>query len=84
VRFLVIGAWDASEPRIEVLIEQEQQRTGELIKQGFIQQFLLRADGAGGYMIVSAESAAFAQEQLGTLPFMLNGIMHVELVALRD
>jgi hypothetical protein len=84
MRFLVIGGWDASEPRIQSLIEQEQQRAGELVKQGFIQQFLLRADGAGGYMIASAESAAAALEQLGTLPFMRHGIMHVELVELRD
>jgi hypothetical protein len=84
VRFLVIGAWDPSESRIPMLFEQERQRTGELMKQGFVQQFLLRADGTGGFMIVSADSAAAAHEQLSTLPFMKNGIMRVELIELRD
>jgi hypothetical protein len=35
-------------------------------------------------MIVSADSAAAAHEQLSTLPFMKNGIMRVELIELRD
>jgi hypothetical protein len=84
VKFLVIGTWSPSDPAISRLLTEEHQRTGELIDEGFVQQLLLRADGAGGYMVVSADSEASALEQLNTLPFMKAGVMQIELVALND
>jgi hypothetical protein len=80
MRFLVLGTWNPSDSNISRLLRQEQQRTGELMQEGFVQQLFLRSDGAGGYMVVSADSVAAAQEQLDTLPFMKAGIMQVELV----
>jgi hypothetical protein len=82
MKLLVIGTWSPADPKISHLLAQEQQRTGELVKEGFVQQLLLRADGAGGYMVVSADSAAASREQLHTLPFMQAGVMQIELVEL--
>jgi hypothetical protein len=84
MKFLVIGSWDPGNADIPRLLEEEQHRTGELMRQGVIRELLLRADGAGGYMVVFADSIAVAHEQLRTLPFMRHGIMHVELIELRD
>jgi hypothetical protein len=84
MRFLVIGAWSPSDPKIPGLLTREQQRTSELMDEGFVQQLFLRSDGAGGYMVVSASSAAAVHERLDTLPFMKAGIMQVELVELTD
>jgi muconolactone delta-isomerase len=84
MRFLVIGAWGASDPNIPRLLAEEQHRTGELMQEGFVQELLLRVDGAGGYMVVNADSAAAARQQLDTLPFMKSGIMQVELVELAN
>jgi Muconolactone delta-isomerase len=82
MRFLVLGTWNPSDSNISSLIGQEQQRTGELMQEGFVEQLFLRADGAGGYMVASADSKVAVQEQLDTLPFMKAGIMQVELVEL--
>jgi hypothetical protein len=82
VRFLVLGTWSASDSNIPGLLKEEQLRTSELMQQGVVQQLFLRADGAGGYMVVSADSAATAHEELSTLPFMTAGVMHIELVEL--
>ncbi len=84
MRLLVIGTWSPTDPKVPNLLAQEQQRTGELVKEGFVHQLLLRADGAGGYMLVTADSVAAAREQLSTLPFMTAGIMQLELVELTD
>jgi hypothetical protein len=35
-------------------------------------------------MVLSADSAASANEQVSSLPFMKEGIMHAELVTLND
>jgi muconolactone delta-isomerase len=83
MRFMVLGVWDPASPDIPRLLAQEQARTGELIDDGVVQQLLLRADGAGGYMIVDAESADVAHDRLRTLPFMKAGIMQIELVELK-
>jgi muconolactone delta-isomerase len=84
VKLLAIGTWDPDDADIPRLLKAEQQQTGELMKQGFVQELLLRADGAGGYMVLSAESAASAHQQLSTLPFMKDGIMEIELIELND
>jgi hypothetical protein len=84
MRFMLLGSWDPAHPAIPGLLASEQQRTAELMQEGFVQQLLLRADGAGGYMVLSADSAASATEQLSSLPFMKEGIMRAELVALND
>jgi muconolactone delta-isomerase len=84
MRFMVLGSWDPAHPAIPRLIASEQQRTADLMQEGFVQQLLLRADGAGGYMVVSADSAAAATQRLSTLPFMREGIMQAELIALND
>jgi hypothetical protein len=52
--------------------------------EGIVQQLLLRADGAGGYMVVDAESPEIAHDRLSTLPFMNAGIMQIELVELKQ
>jgi muconolactone delta-isomerase len=83
MRFMVLGAWDPTSPEIPRLLAQEQARTGELMEQGIVQQLVLRADGAGGYMIVDAESPEAVQAHLNTLPFMKAGIMQIELVELK-
>jgi hypothetical protein len=84
VKLLAIGTWDPDDQDIPRLLKAEQQQTGELMKEGFVQELLLRADGAGGYMVLSTESAASAHEQLSTLPFMKDGIMQIELIELND
>jgi hypothetical protein len=84
MRFLVIGKWNPNDPGVPGLLAQEQQRTSELEHEGFVEQLLLRSDGAGGYMVVSAGSAAAASDQLSTLPFMKAGIMEVQLVELTN
>jgi muconolactone delta-isomerase len=84
MRFMVIGSWDPTSPEIPELIAQEKARTDELIDEGVVQQLSLRADGAGGYMLVQAESAGAVREHLGTLPFMNAGIMQIEVVELRS
>jgi len=83
MRFMVLGAWDPMAPEIPRLLASEQARTRELTDEGVIQQLLLRADGAGGYMVVDAESAEVAHDLLSTLPFMKAGIMQIDLVELR-
>jgi hypothetical protein len=83
MRFMVLGAWDPASPELPRLLGLEQARTGELMDAGIVQQLLLRADGAGGYMVVDAESPEFARERLSTLPFMTAGIMRIELVELK-
>jgi muconolactone delta-isomerase len=80
---MVVGVWDPKSSEILRLLPQEQARTGELMHEGVVQQLLLRADGAGGYMVVDAESAEVAHDRLSTLPFMKAGIMQIELVELR-
>jgi muconolactone delta-isomerase len=84
MRFLVIGTWSPNDPNIPRLLAEEQHRTGELIQEGFVQQLLLRADGAGGYMLVSADSEAGAREHLDTLPFMKANVMRIDVVELVD
>jgi hypothetical protein len=84
VKLLMIATWDPGDADIPRLLKAEQQQTGELMKQGFVQELLLRADGAGGYMVLSTESLASAHEQLSTLPFMKDGIMQIELIELND
>jgi muconolactone delta-isomerase len=83
MRFMVLGVWDPASPEIPRLLAQEQARTGELTNEGIVQQLLLRADGAGGYMVVEAELPEVAHERLSTLPFMKAGIMQIELVELK-
>jgi hypothetical protein len=83
MRFLMIGTWDPASPEIPRLLSAEQRRTRELTEGGFVQQLLLRADGSGGYMTLTAESAEAAREQLATLPFMQHALMHIELVELK-
>jgi hypothetical protein len=84
MRFMAIGSWDPASPDLLRLLPEEQVRTGELADEGVVQQLLLRADGAGGYMVVDAESAEAAREHLSTLPFMKAGIMQIELVELKE
>jgi hypothetical protein len=84
MRFMVLGSWDPASPDLLRLLPEEQARTAELIDEGVVQQLLLRADGAGGYMVVEADSAEVARERLGTLPFMKAGIMQIELVELKE
>jgi muconolactone delta-isomerase len=83
MKFMVLGAWDPASPEIRQLLAQEQARTAELMDAGIVQQLLLRADGAGGYLVVDAESPEVAHERLSTLPFMKAGIMQIELVELK-
>jgi hypothetical protein len=83
MRFMVLGVWDPASPEVPRLLVQEQARTGELMDEGIVQLLLLRADGAGGYMVVDAESPEVAQDRLSTLPFMTAGIMQIELVELK-
>jgi muconolactone delta-isomerase len=83
MRFLMIGTWDPDSAEIPRLLSAEQQRTQELTEAGFVQQLLLRADGSGGYMTLTAESAEAAREQLATLPFIQHALMHIELVELK-
>jgi hypothetical protein len=84
VKLLAIGSWDPDASDIPRLLQAEQQRTAELTDAGLVHEVLLRADGAGGYMVLTADSAASAREQLDTLPFRKAGIMQVEFVELRD
>jgi hypothetical protein len=84
MRLMVLGAWDPTSPEIPGLLAQEQARTGELMDDGVVIQLLLRADGAGGYMVVEAESAQAARDHLSTLPFMKAGIMQIEFVELKQ
>jgi muconolactone delta-isomerase len=83
MRFMVLGVWDPASPEIPGLLAAEQARTGELMDEGVVQQLLLRADGAGGYMVVDAESAEVARDRLNTLPFMKAGVMQIELIELK-
>jgi hypothetical protein len=83
MKFMVLGSWDPSSTEIPELIAQERARTDELIGEGVVQQLSLRADGAGGYMLVHGESAAVVREHLSTLPFIKAGIMQFELVELK-
>jgi muconolactone delta-isomerase len=69
-------------PEIPRLLAAEQQRTHELTQEGFVQELLLRADGTGGYMTMTADSAESARDRLATLPFIENELMHIELVPL--
>ncbi len=78
----MIGTWDPSNPKIAELLSDEQQQTASLRADGFVEQLLLRADGAGGYMTLNAESEAAARDRLSTLPFVQDGVMRVELVEL--
>jgi muconolactone delta-isomerase len=80
---MVLGVWDPASPEIPQLLSQEQARTGELMDEGVVRQLLLRADGAGGYMVVDAESAEVARDRLSTLPFMKAGVMQIELIELK-
>jgi hypothetical protein len=84
MKLLAIGTWDPNDPAIPSLLPAERQRTGELTEEGFVEQLLLRADGSGGYLILSAESAELALERLETLPLMQHGLMAVELIELRS
>jgi hypothetical protein len=84
MKLLAIGTWDPRETNIARLLAAEHQRTGELMQQGLVQQLLLRADGAGGYMVLNADSVASAREQLDTLPFMKEKIMQLEIIELTE
>jgi muconolactone delta-isomerase len=81
---MVVGSWDPASPEIPRLIAQEPARTRELLEEGVVQQLLLRADGAGGYMVVDAESAEVVHDRLSTLPFMSAGVMRIELIELKQ
>jgi hypothetical protein len=83
MRFLMIGTWDPDSAEIPALLSAEQQRTRELTEAGFVQELLLRADGSGGYMTLTAESAEAARERLATLPFIQHALMYIELVELK-
>jgi hypothetical protein len=81
---MVLGVWDPTSSEIPRLLAREQARTRELIDEGVVQQLLLRIDGAGGYMVVEAQSAEVARDRLSTLPFMQAGVMQIELVELKQ
>lgn len=51
--------------------------------EGFVEQLLLRADGRGGYMSLTAESAEAACKRLATLPFIPDVLMRAELAELK-
>jgi hypothetical protein len=84
MKLLAIGSWDPGSPDIPRLLKAEQQQTAELGRAGLVQEVLIRADRAGGYMVLNADSPASAREQLGSLPFMKAGIMQLEFIELTD
>ncbi len=81
---MMIGTWDPADPQIPHLLSAEQRQTSNLRDEGFVEQLLLRADGAGGYMTLNAESEAAARARLDTLPFMQHEVMRIELVELTE
>jgi Muconolactone delta-isomerase len=84
MRFMVVGSWSATDPRLRELLEAEQARTRELTEGGLVQQLLLRADGVGAFMIVEGESADVVRTELTTLPLMKHDVMRIELIELRN
>ncbi len=81
---MMIGSWDPSDPQIPHLLSAEQEQTSRLREEGFVEQLLLRADGACGYMTLNAESEAAARDRLSILPFVQHEVMRIELVELTE
>jgi hypothetical protein len=48
-----------------------------------VEQLLLRADGAGGYIVLNAEAEDDARRYLDELPFVQQSIMRFELTEIR-
>jgi hypothetical protein len=48
-----------------------------------VEQLLLRADGAGGYIIMNADSEDDARRHLQELPFVQQSIMRFELTEIK-
>ena len=67
---------------IRPLIPAEQEALRALREAGVVQQSYIRADHAGGYFIVEAESIEAARQHMATLPFVEQGIMTTEYAEL--
>jgi hypothetical protein len=57
--------------------------TATLRAEGVVEQLLLRADGAGGYIIMNADSEDDARRHLQELPFVQQSIMRFELTEIK-
>jgi hypothetical protein len=77
------GTWESDDPKIASLLTAERQTMAQLREQGLVEQLLLRVDGAGAYMVVSAESEEQARGSPETLPFVKQTVMRFELVEIR-
>jgi muconolactone delta-isomerase len=63
-------------------IADEMRRVAELQEAGVIQQLYLKADRSGAVLLLEAESADEAQQQLATLPLVQRGVTSFEVTEL--
>jgi hypothetical protein len=83
MKFLMTGTWDPADPKIPSQLAMEQQTTAQLRGEGVVEQLLLRADGGGGYIVMSAASEHDARRHLEELPFVQQSIMRFELTEIK-
>jgi hypothetical protein len=83
MKFLMTGTWDPADPGISSNLGMEQSTTAMLRGEGVVEQLLLRADGAGGYIVLNAESEDDARRYLDKLPFVQQSIMGFELTEIK-
>ena len=63
--------------------EAETRGVQELQDRGVIEQIYLRLDGSMSYTVVEAESEQVARAAFEQLPFVMNGVLKVEIFPVR-
>ena len=63
--------------------EAETRGVRELQDRGIIEQLYLRLDGSMSYTVVEAESEQVARAAFERLPFVMNGVLKIEIFPVR-
>jgi hypothetical protein len=80
VQFIVISTPAANERRDE-LREPEEAALADMLADGFLLQIYRRLDGAGAFSLVEAATEDDALQRLNALPFVREGAIDIEVIA---
>jgi muconolactone delta-isomerase len=80
VQFLVISTPAANDRRDE-LRAPEEAALADMLADGFLLQIYRRLDGGGGFSLVEAPTEQEALRRLQELPFVAEGAIDIEVVA---
>jgi hypothetical protein len=81
-RFHVTGAVDPS--KIGPYIDEKMKILADLKGEGVVEHAYRRSQGPGVFLIVSASNLGDAQQQLGRLPFVAEGLMTLDFIPVNE